>query len=72
MHLNGTFLRTNGPIVDIPSDTYDLGETELQMFTKLAGYQIPKELEKSFIETTDEKYDELLNNFKAEQIVLKD
>ena len=53
-------------------ESHGLTDKELQMFKKTLTYKNPQELRQALIEATDEKYNELLNDFNIKLTALKD
>ena len=53
-------------------ESHGLTDKELQMFRKTFTYKNPQELRQALIEATDEKYNELLNDFNIKLTALKD
>ena len=64
------------PMIDVDyetsSDTYDLNDKELQMFTKRFKYNNPKELRDALIDADEKKYYDLKNDIKIKQNFLNE
>ena len=80
MHLKIIFESKYRPEIDVDidpapdSNTYEshvLTKKELQMFRKFFSYKNPEELMQALIETTNEKYNELLKDLNVTLTVLK-